>query len=95
MNILRESMTKIETGPYYIRIWKQEADTYSPIDREDLGYAVIKEAARVAGINALALAIIKMPNVNAVEVLDLAGNGEVLYQSFEVKDSNGIKRQTI
>lgn len=92
MNILRESMTKmtiIGVSPtLIIRIWRQETDDNLCMitARYELKTAVYKALESVQLLERLnvAKAILALPNVNAVEVLDLDGNGEVLYRYDEV-----------
>lgn len=95
MNILRESMTKMTVWRYVIRIWRQERDDNLENEPGALETEVYKAVAAVEIRHKLSIAkaILALPNINAVEVLDENGNGEVLYRCDEVMI--GDKRITI
>lgn len=80
--VLRESMTKFRLPDRTIRIWRQEQDAhqYSPVRPVVLQQAVCTSADTT--IDDMALALVKLPGVNAVEVVDLDGNGVVLYADW-------------
>lgn len=85
MNILRESMTKVQTiMPYFsVRVWREEP-LDAEVDHEELAEQ-IKALAR-DGIDltpvGLAKKILELPRMNAVEVLKHNGNGTVLYRDW-------------
>lgn len=81
--VLRESMTKVTTELFVIRIWRQENHSFQ-VDRSALRREVIALAKSIADPVQLATAVLYLTNVNAVEVLDMAGNGEVLYKCDHV-----------
>ena len=83
MNILVESMHKIDTPLYNIRVWVQEED----VESQDCGYIknkVIelynKKRWHIHGH--LAKEILEFNDVNAVEVLDKGGFGIILYKNW-------------
>ena len=91
MKLLLESMTKLFVGPYTVRVWRQEtlADPPKPFDRSEL----LELARTVQGqvLNAktpgydqwfVAKVFIHTARVNAVEGLDSAQQGCVLYANW-------------
>lgn len=85
MNILRESMTRVETGWFAVRVWRQEESLISPPDNKDMTSLILEMASDNSGKLAptiLAQNILKIDRVNAVEVLDKMGNGEVVYKNW-------------
>lgn len=89
MNLLRESMTKLAVGIFFIRVWRQE-EPDGQIDNSDLWRVVDDPSWRVAmdancgrlDIDAMAQSLIAMPRVNAVEVLDGSDSGVVYYKDW-------------
>lgn len=81
MKILRESMTKVQTSRFTVRVWREEPSQLAVADNKDM-VALIREVGEdLCGV-ALAEKIIKIDRVNAVEVLDGMGNGEVIYKDW-------------
>lgn len=83
MNILRESMTKITILPFVIRVWRQEKDLTVELDNDDI-WLTAKEAvdAKYANQISIAYQLLSLDRVNAVEVVDECGAGEVLYKDW-------------
>jgi hypothetical protein len=79
MTIVIESVMRISLPKYTLRIWKRESDDYQ---HETAGFS---EAEYVAHNNQddeprdLALKILALPGVSAVEVLDWNSAGLVIY----------------
>jgi hypothetical protein len=85
MNILRESMTKVQTiMPYFtVRVWREEP-LDAVVDHAELGLqiqAIAREGVDVTDVE-LAKKILALPRMNAVEVLKHNGNGTVLYRDW-------------
>lgn len=84
MHILRESMTRIVLGNYTVRVWREEPDLVVEPSNEDL----IREAEffyryDVGGRRMeLLKRLLEFPRVNAVEVIDLNGDGDVVYRDW-------------
>lgn len=83
MNILIESMTRIETPRFVVRVWRQENNP-SPDDptsefRDKL--AAVLNGWFESHLN-LGEKILALENVNAVEVTDHLGQGFVLYKDW-------------
>jgi hypothetical protein len=79
MTILIESMHKLDIGPYAVRIWREEPVGYvwSPEDAVELPSF---ESPYVR--TEIAAALLELPRVNAVEVLDRRGHGVVFYRNW-------------
>lgn len=76
MTVLRETMIRFVGVDYNIRVWRHEDE--APIDREVFrrqAYKLLNESGSIAEWGRK---ILVMPHVNAVEVLDAEGNGEIL-----------------
>ena len=81
MKILIETMTRIETPRFAIRVWSQ--GELVPEDANEL-IASVRERVRKGWVSDKEVAefILQRPRTNAVEVLDHAGNGPVLYKDW-------------
>ena len=80
-----ESMTLILDIPQIrIRVWREEHELRRDYDNSDLGieaWSVANSNPQQGLVPALAEALVKLPRVNAVEVLS-GGNGIVCYSSW-------------
>lgn len=89
MEVYIESMTRITIIPqpwqqHVVRVWRQEEE-WTPQTTEECQAAVIKklgELPRDANQYDMAIAILELDRMNAVEVLDNQGNGPVLYKNW-------------
>lgn len=95
MNILRERMSRIALGSYMayaagwtMRVWRvpvSETDHYEP-NRTKPDADITQELQKFIVVPSIPLdiakAILALPRVNAVEVLDIAGFGDVLYKDW-------------
>lgn len=84
MNILRETMTTVQlTSTRKMRVWRQRA-----LADQDPGRMEIKEHVAklvyLLFVDELVICqhMLELEGVNAVEVVDQAGNGEVLYKDW-------------
>ena len=84
-----ESMTRIVDIPgITIRVWREENDLYRTYDKDDLlveawnVYNRGRQTPSLGLVPDLADALSKLPRVNAVEVIDGAGNGVVVYPEW-------------
>lgn len=83
MSVLVEQMIRISLPKYTVRVWRQQAE-----DFEHIPEGVVVDVESVAHKNqdlhpkALALSILLLPNVNAVEVLDWDKGGIVVYNDW-------------
>jgi len=77
-------MTKIVSPPWTIRVWRQEPLDYQQSVRNvDLRERAMNACVEVGGdAFFIAMEIMGLDRVNAVEVLDADGNGEVLYKDW-------------
>lgn len=79
-NRVYESMTRVQVGPYTVRVWRTEASLTSA-DNSDL-----REALRYANPYGAPEEIVRiveaLPRIAAVEVLDHNGNGGILYPDW-------------
>lgn len=82
MKILVESIARIVLPRYVVRVWRQEEHDY---EHKTQGVTDVElEAHRNQEMSAkeLALSLLMMPNVNAVEVLDWENKGIVCYSDW-------------
>lgn len=78
MNLLRESMTKLVTTGFTVRVWRQE-ELDGEINNSDLWNAV-DATVGVRKADAVAQIFINLPRVNAVEVLNSLQEGVIYYK---------------
>lgn len=82
---LAESMTRIQwAGPnneFTIRVWRQENAQWE-INHEELRFIVRTRIEKLPTKSLIAVSILAMDNVNAVEVIDRNGDGLVLYDGW-------------
>lgn len=81
IRIYRESITPVHTPFLQARIWREESEV--PASKTELiasATAVLVDMNRT--IEAMAEAILRLPNVNAVEVTHYSGNGAVFYADW-------------
>lgn len=84
MNRQLESMTRVEIGPITVRVWRTETDL-SKVDNAD-----INNLANTLWVNMrhkprpeeLAAEFEKLPRIAAVEVLNLKGDGVLIYPDW-------------
>lgn len=82
MKILVESIMRISLPKYTVRVWRQEEQDY---EHKTQGITDVElEARRNQDLSAkeLALSLLMMQNVNAVEVLDWDSKGIVYYSDW-------------
>lgn len=77
-NRVYESMTKVHTGNYTIRVWCIEKE-FKPGPREDVHQAIAGHM-RIAQI---AFALELLPDISAYEILDNQGNGAIVYPDWK------------
>jgi hypothetical protein len=84
MNILRETMTLVRGSAWRIRVWVQV-----PLDCKFDHWAfndhvqnLLQQGGPYSSYMEVAKRILELPDVNAVEVLDESGNGDVLYKDW-------------
>lgn len=84
MNILIESVTRIETPRFVVRVWRQEEKIGHRWPLENTDLKGIAQTASDVGNHALKLVqdLLTLPRVNAVEVLDHEGNGVVYCKNW-------------
>jgi len=76
-NRIMESMTRVETTNYVVRVWRNEPDLL-PKANDDIVRALAGLEERRDIIEALEA----LPEVVAIEVLDRQGNGVLLYPDW-------------
>jgi hypothetical protein len=80
--VLIESIRRYSVGSWFVRVWRQQDKVTfgdSQPDVEKMIYWAGKEAWEG---KELAENILELPNVNAVEVVDMYGAGVVLYKNW-------------
>ncbi len=84
MKPLRESMTKISpiNSPWTVRVWRQEPLEGTPRNIDIMEAAINSCCANGTTPAIIAGELLKWPRVNAVEVLDPSGQGEVWYADW-------------
>lgn len=82
MSILVEQMVRIALPKYVIRVWRQQAEDYE--HGKDSASDLECKAKENQDLHpkALALSLLLLPNVNAVEVLDWEKGGIVVYNDW-------------
>lgn len=80
MNLLRESMTRVETPLFVMRIWRQETIGEEINNRDILKY--ISSLSNMTLPTAISALLMQFPRVNAVEVVDKNGIGIVDYKDW-------------
>jgi len=72
-----ESMTKILTGSFVVRVWRSEKEVSNDYDNQDLVVRAlsVEPVSRESLVEALSV----MPRVAAIEVVNQYGNGVVAY----------------
>lgn len=82
MKILRESMTRVVTSRFVIRVWRQEKLNARIVSRVCLLLDIRRIASGITDQVEIAKRILKLSNVNAVEVLDKQARGIILYADW-------------
>lgn len=82
MSILVESITRINLMDKTVRVWRQQNTAFSHKKKinEDLHFFAYKNSG--LSVEELANEMLKLPNVNAVEVLDMNNEGVVFYSEW-------------
>lgn len=84
MKVLIESMTRVEFLNRVIRCWREEKD-YSSITEQETTLTIHKTLENLSGSasrQGIAEELLKIENMNAVEVLDAEGHGCVFYKDW-------------
>lgn len=82
MTILRETMRRYYIGGMTIRVWREiSLKSNPPVDGDPDVRQVIQKVANDSFLY-IAKSILELPQVNAVEVVDQHGNGDVLYKDW-------------
>ena len=83
MSILVEQMIKVALPKYTIRVWRQQTEDFehNP-DGKVVDIESIATKNQDLHPKALALSILLLPNVNAVEVVDQQHGGVVVYNDW-------------
>jgi hypothetical protein len=82
VSILVEQMIRVSLPKYTVRVWRQQTEEY---EHATQGISDVEAAAHKnqdLHPKALALSILLLPNVNAVEVLDWERGGVVVYNDW-------------
>lgn len=82
MSVLIEQMIRVSLPKYNIRVWRQQTEDY---EHKTQGVTDVEcEAHKNQDLHpkALALSLLLLPNVNAVEVLDWEKGGVVVYNDW-------------
>lgn len=82
MTMLMESMTRIVLPKYTVRVWRSQNIDY---EHESKGFSDIEVTAHTyqdESPRSIALKIMALPNIAAVEVLDWNKNGLVAYSDW-------------
>lgn len=83
MQQVLESMTKVTTAKYIVRVWRDEDLSYqSSMSTQSEIENVVTANWDLSAVN-LAKKIAEVPRVSAVEVLHLDGNGVVFYPDWK------------
>lgn len=76
-----ESMTRVPlSGGRVVRVWREEASLLKEYDTGDIQGCIILNSTLPQ--NKLVDAIMKLPRINAIEVIDIKGNGVVYYAEW-------------
>lgn len=79
VKILLESVIRISLPKYIVRVWRQEEQDYEHMTRGVSDVELEAYRNQDMSAKALALSLLMMPNVNAVEILDWENKGLVCY----------------
>lgn len=82
MSILIEQMIRVSLPKYTIRVWRQQPNDYEHVTQGITDVEALAHSNQELAPRALALTILAMPNVNAVEVLDWEQGGVVVYNDW-------------
>ena len=91
MNILKESMTRLVLDSNYVRIWREETEHITNESHKQINEMACNiwrdlfiANGRQYNIDRekLAMNILSLDRVNAVEVVDFRGNGAVYYKDW-------------
>ncbi len=85
MEIYVESVKSYECGPWKVRVWRKEEDVKLIDDNDDMDVLeIIKKAEKFVtpSRSNLAVNVLNLEKVNAVEVKDETGFGVVLYRDW-------------
>lgn len=82
MSILVEQMIRFSVPKYVIRVWRQQPEDYEHKPEGISDVELTAHSNQDLEPKALALKIIEMPNVNAVEVLNWEQVGVVIYNNW-------------
>ena len=83
-----ESMTRVERGPYIVRIWRQEEvivdkDTLKDgYDNDDVRLVILRIPWTSLNPKRIVEEVVKLPRINAVEVINRQGDGIVYYPDW-------------
>lgn len=76
-----ESMTRIPlSGGRVVRVWREESSLSKEYDTGDIQGCVVLNSTLPQ--NKLVEAILRLPRINAIEVIDMKGNGVVYYTDW-------------
>jgi hypothetical protein len=81
MNLLLESMTPLQIGPYAVRVWREETRGSKEFQKGDI-FRLAHMLSGTSNPERIAEQLIGLPRVNAVEVLDPEKHGVVLYRDW-------------
>jgi hypothetical protein len=82
MSVLIESMHRITVPKYVIRVWKQEAPDYKHKQAGVTELELLAHHNQDLPMEELASVILKLEDINAVEILGWDGCGVVFYQNW-------------
>ncbi len=82
MSILTEIMYKTKVHGYKIRCWREQPDDELTIDNMNEIEAILETINPDYFGKDIALKLLELPNMNAVEVLDAYDNGIVVYKDW-------------
>lgn len=82
MSVLIESMHRITVPKYVIRVWKQEAPHYKHKQAGVTELELLAHHNQDLPMEELANLILKVEDINAVEILGWDGCGVVFYQNW-------------
>jgi hypothetical protein len=71
-------MSKFNVGPWTFRVWREQVSLH--YDNDDLWKVTHRQ--QMEGVKDVALRLLQLDRVNAVEFTDREGNGEVLYKDW-------------
>jgi uncharacterized protein YigA (DUF484 family) len=82
MSILVEQMIRVSLPKYTVRVWRQQTEEYEHTTQGISDVEAVAHKNQDLHPKALALSILLLPNVNAVEVLDWEKDGVVVYNDW-------------